>query len=77
MVGRARRRPFGGVEARKSRTTKKVMSYRATYIGPDGAKHHRTFADRMAAEVWLADERKLIDSRQWSPPEHSTSTICS
>jgi integrase len=41
----------------------------ASYIGPDGIRHNapRTFGDRMAAEVWLAKERRLIDFDEWTP----------
>lgn len=35
MAATHSRRPFGGVEARRSSRTKKVVSYRATYTGPD------------------------------------------
>ncbi|MFJ3408190.1 tyrosine-type recombinase/integrase [Promicromonospora sp. NPDC090134] len=69
MAGKAGRRPFGGVEARKSRSSGKVVSYRATYIGPDTDKHHRTFGDRIPAEMWLGEERKLIDAGEWTPPK--------
>lgn len=45
------------------------MSYRATYVGPDTDKHHRSFGDRIAAEMWLGEERKLIDAGEWTPPK--------
>ncbi|MFC7879502.1 tyrosine-type recombinase/integrase [Isoptericola sp. NPDC057391] len=62
------RRPFGELEARRSRSTGKVTGWRARYWGPDLGRHTRTFGDRMAAEAWLADERRLIERGEWLPP---------
>ena len=62
------RRPFGELEARRSRSTDKVTGWRARYWGPDLGRHTRTFGDRMAAEAWLADERRLIERNEWIPP---------
>lgn len=61
------RRPFGELEARRSRSTGKVTGWRARYRGPDLNRHTRTFGDRMAAEAWLAAERRLIELDEWLP----------
>ena len=62
----ARRRGFGEVERRSAGT---ASSYRARYAMPDGTRHSRTFATKMDAEAWLADERSLIDRDEWTPPQ--------
>jgi integrase len=45
-------------------------NFQASYIGPDLARHNApgTFVSRMDAEHWLADERRLIDRDEWTPP---------
>ena len=47
-------------------------TWRAAYIGPDGARHispHGTYADEMAGEAWLIAERRLVDDpERWTPP---------
>lgn len=57
------RRTWGAI--RKIRTR-----FYAHYTGPDGAKHTpgASFATRQQAEGWLADERRLIDLKAWTPP---------
>ncbi|MFD6178281.1 MULTISPECIES: tyrosine-type recombinase/integrase [unclassified Isoptericola] len=71
----AGKRSFGELEARRSKTTHKVISWRARYIGPDGARHSRVFGDRMAAESWLVDERRLIDRDEWLPPDRRDAAV--
>ena len=55
----ARRRGFGEVERRVSRSGE--VTYRARYAMPDGTRYSRTLATKMDAEGWLAAERALID----------------
>ncbi len=45
-------------------------NWRASYLGPDGAVHSAatTFSAKMDAEVWLGQEKRLIDSDEWRPP---------
>lgn len=45
-------------------------NWRASYIGPDRAAHSAptTYLTRMDAEVWLGQERRLIDAEEWHPP---------
>ena len=62
------KRTFGELEARKNAKTKKTTGWRARYTGPDFARHSRVFADKMAAEAWLNDERILIERGQWKSP---------
>ena len=45
--------------------------FQASYL--HGGQRHTaptTYSVRLAAEGWLADERRLIESRTWSPPAH-------
>ncbi len=63
------RRSFGEIEARRSTKNGKTIAWRARYHGPDGKRYPRQFGDRLAAEVWLVEERKLIDRGEWTPPE--------
>lgn len=46
-----------------------MTGWRARYWGPDLNRHTRTFGDRMAAEGWLVDERRLIERDEWLPPD--------
>ena len=62
----ARRRGFGEVERRVSRSGE--VTYRARYAMADGTRYSRTLATKMDAEGWLAAERALIDRDSWSPP---------
>lgn len=58
------RRPFGELETRASGRT------RARYVRPDTKqKYSRMFDDRTYAERWLANEKILIDTDAWTPPE--------
>jgi integrase len=43
----------------------------ASYVSPlDGQRHNapHTYDNRMDAEAWLADEKRLIDGDTWTPP---------
>jgi integrase len=68
MAGSGARRAWGEVSARRSKATNKVVAWRARYVGPDLSRHSRSFADRMAAEAWLAAERRLVDRGEWTSP---------
>lgn len=59
---------FGELEARKNKKTGQRTGWRARYVGPDLDRHSRTFGDKLAAEAWLAAERKLIEYEEWTPP---------
>jgi integrase len=43
---------------------------RASYTADDGLVYYatRSFSTKMDAEAWLADERKLLDRGEWTPP---------
>src|SRR5690606_3497040 len=45
--------------------------WQASYTGPDLARHTapHTFASKMDAEVWLAQERALVDGSGWVAPK--------
>ncbi|WP_454729518.1 tyrosine-type recombinase/integrase [Cellulosimicrobium protaetiae] len=62
-------RTFGSVETRRSKTTNKMVGARARYRGPDGKRYSQTFGDRLSAQMWLVEERKLIDRGEWRPPD--------
>lgn len=64
----ARRGVFGSIESRRSKTTNTVVGVRARYPGPDGTRYSRTFGDRLSAQLWLVEERQLIDRGEWRPP---------
>ena len=59
-----RRRGFGAIRRLPSKR------YQASYIGPDLARHvaPQTFDARTDAEGWLARERRLSETEDWSPP---------
>src|SRR5258708_39459536 len=61
----ARRRSWGTLRTKRSCATQ------ASYITDDGRRYYatHTFGLRMDAERWLAQERKLIDMGEWTPPE--------
>lgn len=44
--------------------------FQASYIGPDRIRHTAptTYTRKQRAEGWLADERKLIELDDWTPP---------
>lgn len=59
------RRGFGAIRALPSKR------FQASYVGPDGVRHAAplTFTERMDAEGWLRDERRLIENELWSSPK--------
>lgn len=59
---------FGSVESRRSKTNNKIVGARARYWGPDGKRYTRTFGDKLSAQIWLVEERKLVDRGEWRPP---------
>jgi integrase len=61
---RRQRRSWGKILQEKS------GRWRASYTGPDTARHAApaTFGTKLAAEGWLADERRLIENGEWTPP---------
>ncbi|MDY5784679.1 MAG: tyrosine-type recombinase/integrase, partial [Corynebacterium sp.] len=58
-----RRREWGKI-------TKKKTRYYAEYTGPDLKRHTpgHSFPTRPDAELWLGQERRLIDLDAWTPP---------
>jgi len=62
-------RGFGDLQARKSKTSNKIVSWRARYWGPDGRRYSRSFGDKLSAEMYLVEEHKLIDRGEWRPPD--------
>lgn len=64
---RRRRRGFGRIRQERS------GRYSAAYIGPDHKLHKaaKTFASDIAAEGWLAVERRKIDLGTWGAVERS------
>src|SRR5690606_37186220 len=73
MAGKSGHRAFGNIETRRNTRTKKVSGYRARYLGPDCQTHPRSFGDKLAAEAWLVEEKRLIDRYEWSPPKSRSS----
>ncbi|MGV0795957.1 site-specific integrase [Mycolicibacterium elephantis] len=63
MAGKPGRRSWGWIRRSGAR-------WHASYIGPDLARHNapRTFTAKMDAEGWLADERRLVEYGDWTPP---------
>jgi integrase len=59
-----RRRGFGAIRRLPSKR------YQASYIGPDLARHlaPQTFDARTDAEGWLARDRRLSETEEWTPP---------
>jgi integrase len=62
----ARRRGFGEIERRRTRTGS--VGHRARYMMPNGNRYSRTFGTKVDAEAWLASERLLVDRGEWTPP---------
>jgi len=58
------RRGFGAIRRLPSKR------YQASYLGPDLARYvgPKTFQARIDAEGWLAQERRLIETERWIPP---------
>lgn len=61
----ARRRSFGTLRTMRSGRVQ------ASYIAEDGRRYYslHTYDSRTDAEGWLANERKLMELGEWSPPE--------
>jgi integrase len=66
------RRGWGHIRQLPSRRTPGRGRHQASYIGRDNQRHiaPHTFADRISAERWLAEERLLRDSEDWTTPAH-------
>lgn len=64
MAGKPGRRGWGYVRRLPSKR------WQASYIGPDSMRHkaQTTYTAKMDAEHWLADERRLIERDEWTPP---------
>lgn len=60
-----RRRGFGTLRTMRSGRVQ------ASYIADDGRRYYavHTYDNRTDAEGWLANERKLMELGEWSPPE--------
>ncbi|KUI13394.1 integrase [Mycobacterium lehmannii] len=45
-------------------------NWQASYTGPDAIRHvaPHTFSTKLAAEGWLANERRLVEAGAWSAP---------
>jgi integrase len=69
MAGTRTRRGFGRVRQLRS------GRWQAAYLGPDNRLHKatKTYAEKYAAEGWLADERRKIDLGTWGAVERSDS----
>lgn len=61
----SRRRTFGTLRTMRSERVQ------ASYVYDDGKRYYatHTYDNRTDAEGWLANERKLIELGEWSPPE--------
>lgn len=57
------KRPFGNIRRLPS------GRYQVRYTAPDGSyvTAPKTFAARIDAEAWLADQRRAIDAKLWNP----------
>lgn len=63
MAGTKGRRGWGWLRRAGNR-------WQASYIGPDAIRHRapHTFTAKMDGEGWLANERRLIEFGDWTPP---------
>lgn len=59
-----RRASFGTIRRLPSKR------WQASYVGPDVARHKApaTFTAKIDAEAWLVDERRLMETGEWTPP---------
>lgn len=57
------RRTWGKIQTKKHR-------FYPSYLGPDGQRYTpgRSYTARTDAELWLAEERRLIELDAWTPP---------
>ena len=48
--------------------------FQASYIGPDMHRHNapETFSTKLVAQGWLASERRIVESGDWSSPSERT-----
>jgi integrase len=69
-VPKRQRRGWGHIRRLPSRRAPGRGRYQASYIGRDNRRHNapHTFADSICAERWLAEERRLRDSEDWTTP---------
>lgn len=69
-MARRQRRGWGALRRLPSRRTPGRGRWQASYIGRDNRRHKapHTFADRISAERWLSEERRLLDGGDWTPP---------
>ncbi len=65
MAGRKGRRGWGTIR----RTN--AGRWQCSYVGPDLLRHNApsTFGPKMDGEMWLAQERRLIERGEWTPPK--------
>ncbi|SBS75596.1 Phage integrase family protein [uncultured Mycobacterium sp.] len=63
MAGKTGRRGWGWLRLQGKK-------WSASYIGPDGIRHRapHTFTSKLDGEGWLADERRLVEWGNWTPP---------
>ena len=64
---------FGSIDrlpSRKDTPRAKYGRWRARYTAPNGQRIHApaTFATKLEAQGWLAEERRLLDLGVWQPP---------
>ena len=66
------RRGWGHIRRLPSRRTPGRGRWQASYVGRDNVRHTapHTFADSLSAQRWLAQERRLLDSDEWTTPAH-------
>ncbi|VEG39402.1 phage integrase family protein [Mycolicibacterium flavescens] len=69
-MARRQRRGWGALRRLPSRRAPGRGRWQASYIGRDNRRHKapHTFADRLSAERWLSEERRLLDGGDWRPP---------
>jgi len=69
-MAKRQRRGWGHIRKLPSRRTPGRGRWQASYIGRDNQRHiaPHTFGDRVSAERWLAEERRLRDSEEWTTP---------
>lgn len=71
MAGRTGRRAFGAIRRLPS------GQYQASYVGPDTLRHTApsTYKLKGDAEVWLASERRLVESGTWAAPKRRKAAL--
>ncbi|MEF9410397.1 site-specific integrase [Rhodococcus sp. IITD102] len=73
MAGRKGRRSWGRIRKLPS------GRYQAGYVALDGTSWNApiTYSTKLAAEAWLADERRLMESGAWTPPPERANVAAS